>query len=168
MSAPVTASPWDVASSVLKSFQVNEKVNQFLLAQIDEAAWRLDPPGKGGRTIAATFAHIHSVRLMWLKASQKEVDLPPALDKANCTPDQVAAALSASARGCSALIENALRNNGKIKNFKPDVVQFVAYLISHEAHHRGQISQLARQCGYPLPKNAAFAMWEWGSLAKSL
>ena len=37
------------------------------------------------------------------------------------------------------------------------------YLISHDAHHRGQISTLARQVGHPLPKQATFGMWEWGS-----
>ena len=38
-----------------------------------------------------------------------------------------------------------------------------AYLILHDAHHRGQICALARQLGHPLPKQATFGMWEWGT-----
>jgi uncharacterized damage-inducible protein DinB len=38
-----------------------------------------------------------------------------------------------------------------------------SYLISHDAHHRGQICMLARQLGHTLPKAAGFGMWEWGS-----
>jgi len=78
-------------------------------------------------------------------------------------------ALAESAQACSRLIESAVATPGaKVKNFKPDAVHFVAYLISHDSHHRGQISQLARQTGHPLPKKVNFAMWEWGTLAKSI
>jgi uncharacterized damage-inducible protein DinB len=41
------------------------------------------------------------------------------------------------------------------------VVHFIAYLTSHDAHHRGQICMLARQVGHPLPKAANFGLWEW-------
>lgn len=33
-----------------------------------------------------------------------------------------------------------------------------AYAISHDAHHRGRICQLARQTGHDLPKEAGFGM----------
>jgi hypothetical protein len=36
------------------------------------------------------------------------------------------------------------------------------YLIAHDAHHRGQITMLARQVGHPIPQKATFGMWEWG------
>jgi len=41
------------------------------------------------------------------------------------------------------------------------VSAFVAYLISHDAHHRGQICMLARQVGHRLPNAVIFGMWEW-------
>jgi uncharacterized damage-inducible protein DinB len=147
---------------------VNEKINQTLLANLAEAAWRADPPGGTGRSIAAIFAHMHNVRLMWLKAAAKG-DLPEKLDPRTCTLGQVQAALAGSADACSRLVESALGAPGaKVKNFRPDAVHFVAYLIAHDAHHRGQISQLARQCGHPLASKVIFAMWEWGALAKSV
>jgi uncharacterized damage-inducible protein DinB len=42
-----------------------------------------------------------------------------------------------------------------------------AYMITHEAHHRGQICMLAHQLGYPLPKKAVAEMWSWERLKKA-
>ena len=65
---------------------------------------------------------------------------------------------------CARLLAESLDHpEGKVKGFQPDVVGMFAYLLSHDAHHRGQISALARQLGHPLPKQATFGMWEWGS-----
>jgi len=41
----------------------------------------------------------------------------------------------------------ALRGDGRIKGFKPDVASFFAYLVAHDGHHRGQMTMLARQVG---------------------
>jgi uncharacterized damage-inducible protein DinB len=43
-----------------------------------------------------------------------------------------------------------------------------AYMISHEAHHRGQVCMLAHQLGFPLPTQATAAMWNWEKLGKDL
>jgi uncharacterized damage-inducible protein DinB len=63
----------------------------------------------------------------------------------------------------SVLISRALDGDGRIKGFRPDVAAFIAYLIAHDAHHRGQIAMLARQVGHALPSRVMFGMWEWGS-----
>ena len=54
-------------------------------------------------------------------------------------------------------------SDGRVKNFKPDAASFLAYLLAHDAHHRGQISMLARQLGQTLPQSVNFGMWEWGT-----
>ena len=41
-----------------------------------------------------------------------------------------------------------------------------AYMISHEAHHRGQICMLAHQLGFALPVKATYGMWSWEKLWK--
>jgi len=61
------------------------------------------------------------------------------------------------------IMNRAMASDGRIKGFRPDVAGFLGYLIAHDAHHRGQITMLARQLGHPLPQKVMFGMWEWGS-----
>jgi uncharacterized damage-inducible protein DinB len=101
---------------------------------------------------------------MWLVAATKGKPLPDKLDRATVTKKEAMRALAASAKCCAQLLAESLDHpEGKVKGFRPDVVGMFSYLISHDAHHRGQISALARQLGHPLPKQAGFGMWEWGT-----
>jgi uncharacterized damage-inducible protein DinB len=113
--------------------------------------------------VAAIVAHIHNVRVMWLKAAAKGSKIPGQLDRHTATPAQAKEALTQSHDALSAILKGALESDGRIKGFKPDVAAFFAYLIAHDAHHRGQIAMLARQLGHALPQKAMFGMWEWGT-----
>ena len=53
-------------------------------------------------------------------------------------------------------------NSGKVKGFKPHVTAFVGYLISHESHHRGQITWNLKNTGKPLDQKTSYGLWEWG------
>lgn len=154
--------PFVLADAVLEAFRTSDRINRYLIENLDERAWRAEPPGGKGRTIAAIAAHIHNVRLMWLKVSSKEKRLPPSLDRLKVTRKQAIAALAKSGEAMVRLLEPALKGAGRIRNFRSDVAGFVGYVMSHEAHHRGQMSMLARQVGHPLPQAAMFGMWEWG------
>jgi hypothetical protein len=105
---------------------------------------------------------MHNVRLMWLRAGGASAT-PEKLEGDAFSPEEAMEALSASAEALRGVIGAALAGDGRVKGFKPDVGGFVGYLIAHDAHHRGQISMLARQLGHPLPKSAGFGMWEWGT-----
>jgi len=154
----------DLKQALLESYAVNEGINQYLFENLDAAAWNADPPGGKGRTIAAIAAHMHNVRHMWLVAAAKGKPLPDKLDRATATKKEAMQALAESAKCCAQLLAVALDHpEGKVKGFRPDVVGMFAYLLSHDAHHRGQVCALARQLGHPLPKQATFGMWEWGS-----
>jgi uncharacterized damage-inducible protein DinB len=59
------------------------------------------------------------------------------------------------------LIETWAIHN-RIKGFKPHVVAFLGYLISHESHHRGQAGRALKLSGHPLDQKTAFGLWEWG------
>jgi uncharacterized damage-inducible protein DinB len=157
---------FSISDALVKAFDTNDRINQYLLENLPAEAWLATPPDGKGRTIAAIAAHMHNVRVMWLKAAAKESKIPDQLDKSDVTSAQAAKALEQSRAALSALIKSALNSDGRIKNFKPDVVGFIGYLIAHDAHHRGQIAMLARQVGHPLSKKAMFGMWEWGSRGK--
>jgi uncharacterized damage-inducible protein DinB len=150
------------AAALLNSFATNERITQYLLANLDPQTWRAEPPTGKGRTIAAIVAHMHNVRIMWLKSAKAAV-IPEQLNRHTVELADAGPALGQSFRALNDVIAGALETDGRIRGFKPDVVGFVGYLIAHDAHHRGQITMQARQLGYPINKKAHFGMWEWGT-----
>jgi len=146
-------------SALLNAFDTNHSITRYLIENLPAESWSTKPAS--GRTIAAIVAHMHNVRVMWLKAVKADA-IPEQLDRGTGTPEQAIRALESSRAALHTVIGRALESDGRIKGFRPDVAGFIGYLIAHDAHHRGQIAMLARQLGHPLPQKAMFGMWEWG------
>jgi len=161
-----TASVFSLPQALLTSFDTNDRVNHYMIENLPADAWRAEPPAGKGRTIAAIVAHMHNVRVMWLKAAAKGSKIPEQLDRARVTPAQATRGLEQSRTALSVVLKSALESDGRVKGFRPDVAGFFGYLIAHDAHHRGQICMLACQAGHPLPQKAMFGMWEWGRRGK--
>ena len=163
------AKPLVLTDALLTSFDTNERINQYLLDNLPAEAWRVDPPGGKGRDIASIAAHMHNVRVMWLKAAggkpslERDSKIPAQLDRARLTAAQARKGLAESHAALRKVLERSLAADGRIRSFRPDVVGFIGYLIAHDAHHRGQIAMLARQAGHPVSQKTMFGMWEWGS-----
>ncbi len=121
-------------------------------------------PGTKGRSVGEMLAHIHNVRLMWLKASAP--DLLASLEKVEKetakSKELLRNALSASGNAIAAFLEQGVGAGGKIKGFKPHATAFMGYLISHESYHQGEIGIVLAQSGHALDKKTAYGMWEWG------
>jgi uncharacterized damage-inducible protein DinB len=160
------AAAFSLSQALLTSFDTNDRINQYMIENLPTEAWCAEPPGGKGRTIAAIVAHLHNVRVMWLKAAAKESKIPEQLDRTSVTPAQATKALEQSRTALSAVLKSAFEGDGRVKGFRPDVAGFFGYLIAHDAHHRGQVCMLARQVGHPLPQKAMFGMWEWGTRGK--
>ncbi len=146
-----------------ETFAINNRINLYLLnALLPEHLADLASDNKG-RNVGEQFAHIHNVRLMWLKASEPallegltKIEKEQALDKAFLQQ-----ALQQSATAMEQLIEIGVAT-GKIKGFKPHATAFVGYLVAHESHHRGQIMLCLKQNGHLPDKKIQFGLWEWG------
>jgi uncharacterized damage-inducible protein DinB len=150
---------------LLETWAIHDRIHRYLLDAIPDAALG-DRLNDKGRSVAAQFAHVHNVRLLWLKPAAPE--LLDGLDKLDPDADlpkpRLAAALEASGRAIGSLLRTALTTGGgKVKGFKPHAIAFLGYLISHESHHRGQIGWAIKHAGHPLDKRTAFGMWEWGT-----
>jgi len=148
---------------LLESWAIHNRINLYLLDAVAETALDCVSASKG-RTVGEQFAHIHNVRLMWLKAAA------PALlagldkiEKGDLRKPALKRALEDSAAAIAELFTQAAANGDRVKNFKPHGTAFFAYLISHESHHRGQIALTLKQAGHPLDKKAAYGIWEWGA-----
>ena len=161
MPAKKNAPALDCRASLEEMLAVSESINQSLLQAVADAAWTTPQPSGKGRNIAQLFAHIHNVRLMWLTA-QKRSDVPSKVDPDALTKTGARKALEASASALRAVIREAAQTEeGRIRDFKPNVAHFVAYLISHEAHHRGQVTQATRALGHAVDQKTMFGMWNW-------
>src|SRR5271167_707739 len=98
------ASPaaFSLPQALLTSFDTNDRISHFLIENLPTEAWRAEPPAGNGRTIAAIVAHLHNVRVMWLKAAAKGSKIPEPLDRTRLTPGQATKALEQSRAALSA------------------------------------------------------------------
>jgi uncharacterized damage-inducible protein DinB len=160
--------------SACQIFTANERMNQMLIEHLDPRAWSAKPPGKG-RPIAAIFTHMHNVRAKWVRLTAPKLKVPRQLHRTHCTQQQARAGLAESAARCGEMLAEALGDRGsRIERFHRDGwakpwpigVEMLCYMLSHEAHHRGQVCMLAHQLGFPLPIAVASGLWNWEKLWK--
>ena len=165
----------DPYSSEARMFALSEQMNQAVLDALDPRIWRLPAPGRV-RTIAAIFSHLHNVRCKWVRLSAAHLAAPAKLDRAHCSLEQASAGLSESAERCTEMLEQSLGDRrGTIQGFRRDGwapvwpvgVGMLCYMITHEAHHRGQVCLLAHQLGRPLPKPVHACLWNWERLLRT-
>ncbi len=164
--------------AAVQIFAANDRMNQILIEHLDRAAWRAKPTGKNKvRTIAAIFTHMHNVRSKWVRLTAPHLKIPTQLNRAHCTPQQARAGLAESAARCAEMLAEALggcEDEGRVEKFLRDGwarpwpvgVEMLCYMLSHEAHHRGQVCMLAHQLGFPLPNRVMAGIWNWEKLWK--
>ena len=165
---------WHMGRAAAQIFAVNDRTNQMLIERLAPAAWSAKPPGKV-RNIAAIFTHMHNVRTKWIRLTAPHLKVPKQLSRAHCTPRQARAALAESAARCEEMLAEALGGSeGRIEKFRRDGwgqpwpvgPEMLCYMLSHEAHHRGQVCMLAHQLGFPLSNEVTSGLWNWEKLWK--
>jgi uncharacterized damage-inducible protein DinB len=147
---------------LIETWEINNKIDLYLLNAIEEEHLSSISLSKG-RTVAEHFAHIHNVRLMWLKEAMPELlTTVEKIEKEKITKKILIEQLQKSSIAISNMLEKAIVD-GKLKGFKPHPIAFLGYIISHESHHRGQIVICLKQSGHPVDKKVLFGLWEWGT-----
>ena len=151
------------ANQLLETWQIHDRINIYLLDAVDPVSLDSHSASKG-RSVGEQFAHIHNVRLMWMKAAAPDllkgltkIENEQAKDKS-----LLRKSLADSGKAMGVLLGQSLASGGKVKGFKPHAAAFLGYLISHESHHRGQIVLTLKQAGKPVDKKVAYGIWEWG------
>jgi len=147
----------------LEAWDIHNRVNLFLLDAVEPEHLK-DVSASKGRNVGEQFAHIHNVRLMWLKQAAPELIGELQKIEKDGAPDKelLRRSITDSGRAMNRLLAQGLESGGKIKGFKPHVAAFLGYLVSHESHHRGQIALSLKQANHPLSKKVSFGIWEWG------
>jgi len=156
----------------------SDRMTQLVIEHCSASIWQAKPPGNI-RPIAAIVTHMHNVRAKWIRLSAPHLGVLVQLNRARITPQQAQAALAESAALCARMLTEALNGDGKMQNFRRDALakpwpvegagglQMLSYMLTHEAHHRGQICMLAHQLGCPLPGKVTAKIWNWDGIARS-
>ncbi len=159
--------PFSLTEGLLAAYATNQRITDYVLENLDEEAWRADPPGGKGRKIAAIAAHMHNVRLMLLKMA-KAKRLPAQLDRFKVTRTEARKGLQASHDAMAELLASALEESeGRVPGgVHREAAGLFTQLVNHDAHHRGQICMQARLVGHPLTQEAHLGMWDWSKRAQ--
>lgn len=153
-----------LAEQLVDAWRIHDRINRYLLAAVPAEAMAAVSASRG-RTVGEQFAHVHNVRLMWLKEAAPELleGLQKIEKNAAGDAEGLGAALEASGQAMATLLTRALESGGRVRGFKPNAAAFLGYLVSHESHHRGQTALTLKQAGHPLDKKVAYGIWEWGT-----
>lgn len=146
----------------IETWKINHKMNEFLLNGIEEIHFS-DQAVSKGRTVGEQLAHIHNVRLMWLKVAMPDKFAAQVkIEKENINKEIISAEWAKSSEAIAELLEAGFAA-GRIKGFKPHPEAFLGYLIAHEAHHRGQIIFILKENRHLPDKKTLYGLWEWGT-----
>ena len=150
--------------SFLETWDIHNRINLYLLDAVEPASLPSLSASKG-RTVGEQFAHLHNVRLMWLKSAAPDLlaNLSKIEKEKPADKKLLRLSLTESGQAIRLLLSRGVESGGKVKGFKPHVTAFLGYLISHESHHRGQIILSLKQAGKVLDKKILFGIWEWGA-----
>ena len=148
---------------IVEAFEHCGQVTEYLVTVVPRRLWQQPSPTGHGRTIAAIVAHIHGVRKTFAKMGGAAV--PPSLDRTRVTPLQARRALHQTNAALATLFRDSLlRGEARVKGLPRRSVNMMAYLIQHDAHHRGQITLRARELGHAFAAADVMRIWGWKRL----
>jgi uncharacterized damage-inducible protein DinB len=158
----------DIATQVVAAWRRHNEITLYLLARIPLPGFSAVPAGSRGRDVARQFAHLDRVRRGWIHFH--ETGKRPRLPRADAGRPPRRAQLGRALRESGAAVESFIRLalDGEVRPrlFGGQVLRWMAYLISHEAHHRGQIMLALKQSGMRLPEKVAvqglWGQWMFG------
>ncbi len=121
---------------------------------------------RGGGKIGHQLAHMYNVRFWKLEKLDKSLvsNLKTIKSGDVKTCDILTNYHQISSDLIQQSIEASFNNNAKIKGFKRGLIPFLGYLISHEAHHRGNIFLTLKLSKFKLPAELKYGVWEWNKI----
>jgi uncharacterized damage-inducible protein DinB len=148
---------------LVEAWRINNRVNLRLLEAIGEDALLDTLSRRGGRNVAREFAHVQFVRAFQLRKRAKSLASGVRVFAPASSPGRGAlkAALEDSALRIERWIRLAAEGAPGVRTIKRGLVPLVAYLISHESHHRGRILLTLKVCGHPVPPAIRNGIWDW-------
>ncbi len=146
---------------LLEAIRTNNRINLLLIDEISAEGLKDTLSTRGGRDVAAQLAHIHTNRVWQMEKRGKAFaeGLVKFSAKDEPTRAQLKRAMTASGKALEKFFTAIV--DGKARCLKKGPLNYLAYFISHEAHHRGNILLTLKQCGHKLDRNTAYSLWDW-------
>lgn len=139
---------------------MNHRINALLLAAVGEEGLEVSYAPRT-RNVRRIFVHLHNARLNWLGGVVKH---PPQVARLKGRDPHDVSALGAALDASAFAIADLLEHIGKkdqVRGFDRSPATFLAFMLAHEAHHRGQIILALRMVGKPLPRSVTEELWNW-------
>jgi uncharacterized damage-inducible protein DinB len=144
-----------------EAWLVSHRINLMLLDAIGENALATSYAPRT-RNIRRIFVHLHNQRLNWLGAMVKN---PPQIERLKSRDPHdipaLKAALDNSANAIADLLEGIAKQRKPLNGFHRSPTTLLAFMVAHEAHHRGQVVLALRLAAKPLPRELTAALWDW-------
>jgi uncharacterized damage-inducible protein DinB len=151
---------------VLEAWRINNRVNLLLIERISKEGMRCTLSRRGGRNVVRQFAHMHNNRIWHLQRRAKQLAVGAHLFETQDKPDKktLAAQLRDSGARIERLIRGVMEGTAGMRAFKRGIVPYLAYFVSHESHHRGNILLTLKQSGHAVDEKTRYAIWDWDRL----
>lgn len=155
-----------IHQQILDTWMINHRTNLKLMDGLNEEALSLTTSKRGGGSIGHQLAHMYNVRFWKLERIDKSLVQELVTIKA-ADPKSISMLRACHQLTAELILEimlKGLNNEGKVKGFKRGVVPLLGYLIHHEAHHRGNILLTLKLCGFKIPQDLKYGIWEWNKI----